>query len=243
VIDLAGRPSQDTWLTIGEAGRAVGISRTTLLAAEEAGLIAPARTPGGHRRYRLDDLRRYLARSGVRPAAVATAVSTADPAPRPATPALAQPELTATVRGAVRPLVQALDADSGGLYLLQAGALRFAGAFGVPRWLTDRLHAAAAPPPVVEALQTGRTRHFVAATVGFPDARSTARGLALPLRRGEVPYGAVFLVLKPGRELMPSELRLAESFRDLLTIVVDDLRRIADLEARLARIAELSNRA
>ncbi|MCW2719113.1 MAG: hypothetical protein JWR81_2935, partial [Pseudonocardia sp.] len=35
------------WLSVGEASRALGMSRTTLLAAEEAGLVAPMRTPGG----------------------------------------------------------------------------------------------------------------------------------------------------------------------------------------------------
>ena len=51
------------WLTIGEACRVLGISRTTLLAAEDAALIAPARTPGGHRRYPADEVWALLRRS------------------------------------------------------------------------------------------------------------------------------------------------------------------------------------
>ena len=42
----------ERWLSVSEAGRALGLSRTSLLAAEEAGLLASLRTPGGHRRYR-----------------------------------------------------------------------------------------------------------------------------------------------------------------------------------------------
>jgi len=45
----------ERWLSVSEAGRALGLSRTSLLAAEEAGLLASLRTPGGHRRYRPAD--------------------------------------------------------------------------------------------------------------------------------------------------------------------------------------------
>jgi len=43
----------ERWLSVSEAGRALGLSRTSLLAAEEAGLLASLRTPGGHRRYQI----------------------------------------------------------------------------------------------------------------------------------------------------------------------------------------------
>ena len=48
---MAGSTAE-RWLSVSEAGRALGLSRTSLLAAEEAGLLASVRTPGGHRRYR-----------------------------------------------------------------------------------------------------------------------------------------------------------------------------------------------
>ena len=50
----------DGWFSTGEACEVLGISRTTLLAAEAAGILAAVRTPGGHRRYPAAELERYL---------------------------------------------------------------------------------------------------------------------------------------------------------------------------------------
>src|SRR5947199_3468439 len=101
-------------LTVGEASRVLGLSRTTLLAAEEAGLLTALRTPGGHRRYDPAELRRYAESAG---AAgwddTTTARPEATPAAEPEAPAIA-----ASARAAVRPLAQALEAECAGLYLL-----------------------------------------------------------------------------------------------------------------------------
>jgi excisionase family DNA binding protein len=223
----------ERWMTVSEAAHALGMSRTTLLAAEEAGLLTPLRTPGGHRRYRADELTRYLQRSGSGPLAPAA------PDPDPAPPA-ATPSLVAALRTALRTVAQALDADSAGVYLRDpTGALRFTAAFGVPRWLAERLATEHAPTPVADAATTGRPHLFDAATAAFPEPRSTGHGLAVALPRGD---GTLFLVRPTGRELLPGELRVVDALRELLASTVEDQRRIAALEARLARIAELSGR-
>src|SRR3954454_8567352 len=105
-------------LTVSEASRVLGLSRTTLLAAEEAGLLTPLRTPGGHRRYDPAELRRFAGAAGAMPlkAAVDTP-RTADGTPE---------EIAAGIRVAVRPLAHALDANTAGLYLLHDDELRFA---------------------------------------------------------------------------------------------------------------------
>ena len=46
----------DEWLTIGEAAKRHGVSISTLMRADKAGVLVPDRTPGGHRRYRKADL-------------------------------------------------------------------------------------------------------------------------------------------------------------------------------------------
>lgn len=51
-------------LRISDACHVLGISRSTLLAAEEAGLITAGRTPGGHRRFAREELERYLRTHG-----------------------------------------------------------------------------------------------------------------------------------------------------------------------------------
>lgn len=218
--------SDESWLTVSEAARALGMSRTTLLAAEETGLLTPMRTPGGHRRYRLADLRAYQGREA--PEARTAEPPPADPAPPPG--------LAGSVRAAVRPLVQALDAQCAGVYLLHDGVLKFAGAFGVPRWLAERLAASPPIPPLVAAVEAARARLFDAADLRFPDARATGHGLATPLLRTDRAIGVLFLV-RPGHALHPAELGIMDAFCGLLGQHVEDQVRIAGLEQRLARIA------
>jgi len=219
------------WLTIGEATRALGMSRTTLLAAEEAGLIAASRTPGGHRRYHVDELARYL--GGAAPMPV--------PVPRAAGPShVDAAQLAPALRAALRPLVHVLDADSGGLYLDQDGELRFCSAFGVPRWLAERLTAAPAPAPVLAARTAGRPHLFDPAAEAFPEPRSSGHGLTVVVSVPERPRGVLFLVRRSAQEFLPAELRIVEAFGTLVAGAVADRCHIADLERRLAGIAALT---
>lgn len=221
------------WLSVSEAGRALGMSRTTLLAAEEAGLVTPVRTPGGHRRYSPAELHRYLDQAGgAPPAAADTLVS--DPGPE------ATLDVSEAVRDAVRPVVRAVDAECGGVYLVRDGHLRFCASFGIPRWLAERL-AAADPPAVLTGALDARHHHlFDAAAVAFPEPRSTGRGHAAALRRGDRVLGVLFLVVPAGHVPAPGELRVLETLQELLSILVDDRLRIAALEQRLSRIGGLA---
>lgn len=220
------------WMTVSEAAHALGMSRTTLLAAEEAGLLAPMRTPGGHRRYSPAEVERYLGRSGARP----LAAGPAGPADEPPDP----PGLVLAVRAAVRPLVQAMDAESGGLYLVRDGRPRFAGAFGIPRWLGERLAADPPAGPIREVARTARTQLFDAAGAGFPEPRSSGHVLAAPLACEDASTGVLFLARPAGREFLPAELRMVDAFGDLIGTVVAGRLRVARLEQRLARIAALA---
>ena len=47
------------WLTVGEAARYLGVSEPTLRKWTDAGTIDAFRTPGGHRRYRIEELRNF----------------------------------------------------------------------------------------------------------------------------------------------------------------------------------------
>ena len=51
------RPKKDdTLITSHEAAQLIGVTIKSLHRWEEDGLISPARTPGGHRRYRRSDV-------------------------------------------------------------------------------------------------------------------------------------------------------------------------------------------
>ena len=48
-----------SWLTVREAADYLGVSEPTLRKWTDAGSIAVFRTPGRHRRYRVEDLDRF----------------------------------------------------------------------------------------------------------------------------------------------------------------------------------------
>jgi hypothetical protein len=175
------RSTAEQWLSVSEAGRALGLSRTSLLAAEDAGLLASVRTPGGHRRYRPAELRRYLRAAGAGSEVIEGPAGVADAGGRALGPGVARGaavdpaagrclalDLATALRAAVRPVARALAAECAGVYLLQDGALRFCAAAGVPRWLAERLTAADAPAPVVAARNAARPQRFDPAAAAFP---------------------------------------------------------------------------
>jgi excisionase family DNA binding protein len=250
---MARTTSAEHWLTVSEAARALGLSRTSLLSAEDAGLLSAMRTPGGHRRYRPAELRRYLdaAGAGAMPQERAAGevgvddgdrpnLGEPDPAGRTARE-IAALDLTTAMRAAVRPMVRALDAQCGGLYVRCDGGLRFCAAFGVPRWLTERLAISAPPPALAHAMDGGRPRLFDPSAEAFPEPRSTGHGVALALRHAEGVLGLLFVVLPAERAPLPGELRTLDAFGELLALVVADRSRMTDLEYRLARVAALTS--
>lgn len=233
---MAGSFRGARWLSVGAASRALGLSRTTLLAAEEAGLIGAVRTPGGHRRYPLAEVERYLRRAGIDPSVDPGTDRRPDPSRVP--PTLAALGLAEAARATLRPFVHALDGDSAGVYRLDDGGLRLCAAFGIPRWLTERLADSAPPPQLGQALSTGRLQVFDAGAAGFPEPRTEGNALALPLRADDRRLGVLFLLTR--RDMLAGELRVAEAFAELIGARLDDRSRIAELEQRLHRIAELS---
>jgi excisionase family DNA binding protein len=219
-------------LTVSEASRVLGLSRTTLLAAEEAGLLTALRTPGGHRRYDPAELRRYAERAG------SAGWENAETPVAPVPAATEAPAVTTAARSALRPLAQALEAESAGLYVLTSGEPRFTAGFGVPRWLAERLAAAPPPAPIVVALDTRRPCAFDPAATGFPEPRSTGHGVAVAVYRDGEALGVLFAVSR--RNLLAAEIRFVEAFGDVLAMLVADERRIVGLEQRMEAIAALT---
>ena len=54
---------EQDWLSRAEACSYLGVSESSLLRYEKRGAITPYRTPGGHRRYRREDLDSVLRKS------------------------------------------------------------------------------------------------------------------------------------------------------------------------------------
>ena len=237
---------------MSEAGRALGLSRTSLLAAEEAGLLASVRTPGGHRRYRPAELRRYLraagrgrrrpgrrwapaTRSSTRRAARSTRLRHAASPSTRAERSLALDLATAPARGGPARRAGAGRRMRRACTCCQDGALRFCAASGVPRWLAERLAAAEAPRAVAAARDAARPQRFDPAAAAFPEPRSTGEGVAAALRYGEQAVGVLFVVLPAEAPPSPAELRTVEACAELLALDVADRSRIAELERQWRR--------
>jgi len=226
----------ERWLSVSEAGRALGLSRTSLLAAEEAGLLASLRTPGGHRRYRPAELRRYLRAAGAAGAWPAQEPAGPEAAADPVVRRISALDVATALRAALRPVTRALAAECAGVYLVEDGVLRFCTAFGIPRWLAERLAVADAPAAVRHARDAHKVQRFDPAAEAFPEPRSSGSGIAVALRTGEQPLGVLFAVLPPEA---PVEPRAVESFAELITQAAATQARISELEGRLAAIADL----
>jgi len=56
--------SRDNWLTLGQAAKVLGVAQSTVRAWSDAGRLPVFYTPGGHRRFKQDDLDAFLSRNG-----------------------------------------------------------------------------------------------------------------------------------------------------------------------------------
>jgi excisionase family DNA binding protein len=55
---------ESEWLTLGQAAKFLGVAQSTIRKWSDQGRVPAFYTPGGHRRYRRNDLETFLARSG-----------------------------------------------------------------------------------------------------------------------------------------------------------------------------------
>jgi excisionase family DNA binding protein len=56
--------SDPDWLTLGQAAKYLGVAQSTIRKWSDQGRVPAFYTPGGHRRYRRNDLDNFLSRSG-----------------------------------------------------------------------------------------------------------------------------------------------------------------------------------
>ncbi len=223
------------FLSIGDACRYLGVSRMTLLSAEETGLLAPARTPGGHRRYRREELDRFLSQHGVQHLDVEET-----PEPRDAAPARVGPQ-SPLVSDVIRQVVLLLQVEAGGVYLLdEARQLRFAASFGLPHWLTAQLSTKPAPAVLLRSLRLHRHEVFDIAQEHFPQVVGKGQGVAAPLRNGAEIIGVLFAVDGRDRPFFASEVQIVETAALLLGVLITQQQEIELLECQLRHVHQLS---
>ncbi len=229
-------------LTMSEACQYLGVSRTTLLAAEEAGLLTPARTPGGHRRYDPAELDRFLNRDREGVEAPVGERSPAAPNPR----VVLTGESLLLIREAIRRLTLLLRAESTSIYLLdEQRRLRWCTSFGIPQWRVSQLAQDPPPAAVVRALLHRHRELFEASQEQFPLPTSQGHGVAVPLVAGDELLGVLALVGQRDRLWLPSEIQIIETAAFYIGLLIDQQQRLAEFESRLkcvSRIISASDR-
>jgi len=234
-------------LRIGEACRYLGITRSTLLHAEEVGDVRPHRTPGGHRRYDPVHLDQLLARWAPAPPRQPSAELGDGQATR-ASALLGdghhlQADLPATVRWGLRQVVKLLHAHAAGLWLRSADPtwqLRFCVGYRIPRWLTDRLVVQPPAECLVSLLHGGGYRMLDTDDLGMPATVTGGRSLAVIVNEPATPpLGVVAVFAANDHRWSPDELRILEDVAMLLATIITQRILIDDLERTLEQVRTL----
>ncbi|MFV9502961.1 MAG: GAF domain-containing protein [Oscillochloridaceae bacterium umkhey_bin13] len=222
----------------------LGVSRMTLIEAEERGLIQPERTPGGHRRYSLAALRELLQTTQGRHAAV----------PPPLAPQAVPPHGALTnerpdcvtssdhaLKAALRNLVLLLQVEMGMLYLGDpTGPLQLQASFGVPHWCLpamSRLDTSGISATVLTTQQPQLyDRH---AAHQLPAQLGIGQGLCAPLHYQEQILGCVHVIARQPRQFFPGELSLVNTMATHLASLVINQRLQGQIQAHLALLDQL----
>lgn len=228
-----------------EACRHLGVSRMTLLKAEQLGLLSPFRTAGGHRRYAPDELERYL---------TATRRSAAQrDAFQPAAHDALLPRLMEQVERqratlqemlseAIRHLVLFLQADSGFIFLLnREGTLKLQAAFGAPHWVVRKVQqlAAGAGGPSRRAMLTRQPAVYVEGEGDLPVDLGEGQGVCVPLTYRNETLGVLHVLSVHRHQFFPSEIGVLSTVAIYLASLIVNERLAARYRQRVEELAAL----
>lgn len=199
------RTGDSPLLSVSAAARLLGVSSSSLRAWAAAGRVPHVRTPGGHRRFELDELVRWLAERGGAPPAPQSRMQELVP-----TRLEAMPETAKALTTAAPAVVEAFEDELG---RTRAGALRPSSARQT-RVLAalESLSEALASGDLAECYRDAEWEGFRSGASGQPgDAPVTE---ALALRR------AVDRVLAPALADRTGDLRAVERALDRMAVRV-----------------------
>ena len=209
-------------LPIGEACLYLGVSRATLLKAEEQGLIRPVRTPGGHRRYGKEDLDRLLQHS------VAVFEQGHDYRSRPKTTlpvfinqmASNLSPLEEVAYEAIRLLGDSFQADIGAIFALDNHEqLCLLAAYGVPdeaasTWVSNAI--------TTRVMRDGLPLGYEHVNVDLAGIRGSFQAVCVPLIYRGVTLGVFHLISTHRYQFYPSEVSILKMVAVYLASLIVD---------------------
>lgn len=204
--------TQKRLLTVKDACNYLGVSRMTLLKAEEKGLLKPEATPGGHRRYTLESLETYMhstraaheERQFVSPAQggflLPQFISRLSAQP------VAPDEL---LNEALRNLVLLLQAEVGAVFVVdEGGQLRLHASFGIPHWVLKDLTVLGEQSLSTEALRRRQPLVYTTAESEIPLRLEGGQGICAPLIYRNESLGVVHVISSHRYQFFPSEINI-----------------------------------
>jgi len=195
-------------LPIREACLYLGVSRATLLKAEEQGLIRPSRTPGGHRRYKVEKLDQFLQRS------TEVFEYAHDSRSRPETTlptfinqmASSSLSLEDVAAEAIDLLGDSFQADIGAVFALDSHeTLHLLASYGVS---SDAASTWVSSPITTRVMRDALPVGYEHANVDLPGVRGPFQAVCVPLTYRGVTLGVLHLVSTRRYQFYPSEVSI-----------------------------------
>lgn len=232
-------------LSVKEACKYLGVSRMTLLEAEERGLIAPERTVGGHRRYTVEALRELLKLTRSRHEQRVPMVEAegtfqlsqfiADLHNRARTP-------ENVLKESLRNLVLLLHVEMGAVYLHDAtGNLRLQAAFGIPHWFLAAMAEVRHDSVSGEVLRRRRFQVYDRRScTDLPAQLEIGQGLCAPLIYQNEVLGCVHIITRQQHQFFPAEITTVTTIAVYLASLVVNTQLLEQVQTRLRELALLS---
>ncbi|MFQ6057279.1 MAG: GAF domain-containing protein [Anaerolineae bacterium] len=231
-------------LSMKEACHYLGVSRTTLLNIEGEGLISPARTPGGHRRYSIEELERVLSLSrdifGRRPSPRGPGVKFSLPhfIEELATSPASTEQIMAE---AIKQLVWLFQGDMGAIFTLDdEGSLRLQASYRLPDELIETLSRDSNEGVSARVLATKQPLVYSEAESEIPLPPGQAQGVCVPLIYRDTAMGVLHIISMNRYQFFPSEINVLSAIAIYLASLIVSSQYLRQYQQRLDELAFLN---
>ncbi len=227
-----------------EACNYLGVSRMTLLKAEDEGFLRPETTPGGHRRYTLESLEMYMrsTRAAHEERQFVSPTQSGFQLPQFISRLNAQPVAPdELLNEALRNLVILLQAEVGAVFVMdEGGQLRLYASFGIPHWVLKDLTVLGNQGLSAEAIRRQQPLVYAAAESEIPLHMEGGQGICAPLLYRDEALGVVQVISSNRHQFFPSEINILATIAVYLASLIVNSQMLAQQQAYLKELSLLN---
>jgi excisionase family DNA binding protein len=226
--------------SVKQACNYLGLSRMTLLDAEERGLLIAERTQGGHRRYTKEMLESYLQRTRI------------EWEERKFIPERQRGfQLTEFVRNtknpltsideqqkdALRNLIQLLDVEAGAIYLFNSGRqLYLHNSVGIPHWIVAEATILGDTGISAEVIRRRQPYVYCREECEIPFHLEVGQGICTPLIYLDDVLGVVHVISSHRCQFFPSEINIVDTIAVYLASLIFSAKLLAQQQNMQERL-------